>query len=361
MAAGTWIFLILVILFLLTIVMISAVKIVNQGFIGILMRFGKYQHEMAPGFHLVIPLIERVIIMDMREQVLDVPRQEVITKDNSPVYVDAIIYIKVMDAKRAEFSVNDYRMASVKLAQTSLRAIIGDMELDEILYNREMINTKLRDKLDIDTDDWGVQVRRVEIKEVDPAAAVKSAMEEQTSSERRRRAAILRAAGEKRSAILVAEGEKRSAILRAEGDRQSKILRAEGDRQSRILNSQGEAQALRIISLGATPLDQKSLTYLSLNTLKAMAHGKATKIIFPFEISKLMESASEYIGAGRTIPEHKLSDASTLEKLIGKAEDVLGNIPSQEELQKQIDDIDDEMEDIETENQNLEKIRKGEM
>jgi len=357
---GTWIFLIVLISVLFAVVLISAVKIVTQGFIGVLLVFGQYRKQMEPGFHMVIPLISRVIILDMREQVLDVPRQEVITKDNSPVNVDAVIYIKVMDAERAQFAVSDYRMASVKLAQTSLRAIIGDMELDEILYNRDAINNRLRDKLDIDTDSWGVQVIRVEIKEVDPAPAVKSAMEEQTSSERRRRAAILRAEGEKRSAILVAEGDKRSNILKAEGERQSKILRAEGDRLSRILNSQGEAQALRIISLGATPLDQKALTYLSLNTLRAMSNGRATKIIFPFEMSRLLEGASEYIGAGRTVPEHALSDAATLERMIGSAEDVLGKIPTAADMQRQIESIEKDIGD-DLDKDKLEKIRKGEL
>jgi len=358
---GTWILIIILVSFMVGLVMLSAVKIVIQGYVGILMIFGQYRRMLEPGFHMVIPLISKVIIMDMREQVLDVPRQEVITKDNSPVFVDAVIYIKVMDAERAQFAVQNFSLASVKLAQTSLRAIIGDMELDEILYNRDAINTKLRDKLDIDTDNWGVQVIRVEIKEVDPAPTVKSAMEEQTSAERERRAAILRAEGQKRSAILVAEGDKRSNILKAEGERQSKILRAEGDRLARILNSQGEAQALRILSLGATPLDKKALTYLALTTLKAMSNGRATKIIFPFEISRLLEGASEYIGDGRTVPEHSLSDMESLEKMMGKAEDVLGRIPTTDDIKEQIDSIENAIGDLEMDKIQLEKIRKGEI
>ncbi|MGA8537390.1 MAG: SPFH domain-containing protein, partial [Thermoplasmata archaeon] len=208
---------------------------------GIVTRLGSYKGIINPGFNLVSP-ISKVVPIDLRTQVLEVPRQEVITKDNSPTNVDAIIYIKVVDPPKAIFQVQDYHIATVALAQTTLRSIIGDMELDEILYNRERINTRLRDILDEATDKWGVRVDAVEIKEVDPVGPVKAAMEEQTSAERQRRAAVLRADGEKRSAILVAEGQKRSRILQAEGVRQSKILEAEGSRVATILEAQGESQ-----------------------------------------------------------------------------------------------------------------------
>ena len=169
----------------------------------------------------------------------------------------------MIDPEKAFFEVGNYRTATVALAQTTLRGVIGDMELDEVLYNRDVINTRLRDMLDRETDQWGVKVERVEIKEVDPIGAVKQAMTEQTAAERERRAAILRADGEKRSAILKAEGLRQSMILEAEGERQSKILRAEGERQSRILEAQGQAQGLRIISVGARPLDKRCLLYTS--------------------------------------------------------------------------------------------------
>ncbi|EQD38949.1 SPFH domain / Band 7 family protein, partial [mine drainage metagenome] len=185
----------------------------------------------------------------------------------------------------------------------TLRSIIGDMELDEVLYNRERINTRLRDILDEATDKWGVRVDAVEIKEVDPVGPVKAAMEEQTSAERQRRAAVLRADGEKRSAILVAEGNKRSRILQAEGVRQSQILEAEGARVATILEAQGEAQRLRILSLGAGVLDAKALTVLSLDTVSNLGNGQATKILFPFEFSRLVEGAAEYLGTGRQVPD----------------------------------------------------------
>jgi regulator of protease activity HflC (stomatin/prohibitin superfamily) len=309
---------------------------------GLVIRLGAYKRTLNPGLSYVHPL-STVIKVDLRTQVLEVPRQEVITKDNSPTNVDAIIYIKVVDPQRANFQVQDYHVATVALAQTTLRSVIGDMELDEILYNRERINTRLRDILDEATDRWGVRVEAVEIKEVDPVGPVKAAMEEQTSAERQRRAAVLRADGEKRSAILVAEGQKRSRILQAEGIRQSQILEAEGARMATILQAQGEGQRLRILALGAGTLDAKSLTVLSLDTLGTVANGQATKIIFPFEISRLMEGASEYLGASRTVPERELNTFAQLQQEIGAADDILGPIPKHTELMSEIQSIEDEI------------------
>ncbi|MEW5761320.1 MAG: SPFH domain-containing protein, partial [Candidatus Thermoplasmatota archaeon] len=194
------------------------------------------------------------------------------------------------------------------------------------------------------TDAWGVKVEAVEIREVDPVGPVKAAMEEQTSAERERRAAILRADGEKKSAILKAEGSKRARILQAEGVRQSKILEAEGTRLARILEMQGEAQSLRLLTIGASLLDQKALTVKSLDTLAQMSNGQATKIIFPFEISKLVEGASEFIGAGRKIPDRIPMEYKQLETLLGRAEEVLGPIPKPEELKRELETIEEQME-----------------
>jgi regulator of protease activity HflC (stomatin/prohibitin superfamily) len=280
--------------------------------------------------------------MDLRTQVLEIPKQEVITKDNSPTNVDAIVYIKVIDPEKAYFEVTNYHLATVALAQTTLRSVIGDMELDEILYNRDLINNRLRDILDKATDAWGVKVEAVEIREVDPVGPVKAAMEEQTSAERRRRAAILLADGNKRSAILEAEGAKQSAILKAEGSRQSKILEAEGTRVSRILEMQGQAQSLRLLALGSAPLDKKAITVLSLDTLTKMASGQATKIIFPFEISKLIEQSAKYLGsAEENVPE--IGREMDIERLVGKPEDVLGKIPNPDELKAEVADIESQL------------------
>ncbi len=319
--------------------MIYTIQPYQQGIVTLL---GSYKRMINPGFNLVSPLAN-VLKIDLRTQVLEVPRQEVITKDNSPTNVDAIIYIKVVDAPKAIFQVQDYHMATVALAQTTLRSIIGDMELDEILYNRERINTRLRDILDEATDKWGVRVDAVEIKEVDPVGPVKTAMEEQTAAERQRRAAVLRADGEKRSAILVAEGQKRSRILQAEGVRQSQILEAEGARVATILEAQGESQRLRILSLGAGVLDAKALTVLSLDTVAKVGDGQATKILFPFEFSRLMEGASEYLGTSRQVPDRSLNTLDDLEKRIGSMDTILGPIPRQDELLTEIKSIEDEI------------------
>jgi regulator of protease activity HflC (stomatin/prohibitin superfamily) len=336
------IFLVILILVVTVAVLLGSIRIVNPWEQGLYIRLGTYMRKLDPGLRFVTPLVSDVIKLDLRTQVFDVPRQEVITKDNSPTNVDAIIYIKVIDPQKAFFEVNNYRVATIALAQTTLRSTIGDMELDEVLYNRHTINLRLRDILDEATDPWGVKVEAVEIREVDPVGPVKAAMEEQTAAERERRAAILRADGEKRSAILKAEGAKRSRILQAEGVRQSRILEAEGSRQAKILEMQGEAQSLRLLAMGASVMDQKALTVKSLDTLALMSNGQATKIIFPFEISKLIEGASQFIGAGTKIPDRPLSSTADLERLIGKADDVLGPIPSAQELKDEIETLEKE-------------------
>jgi regulator of protease activity HflC (stomatin/prohibitin superfamily) len=343
MADYTLIFVIGLIAFITLLVLLTRMIYTIQPYQqGVVTLLGSYKRIVNPGFNLVSPLAV-VLKIDLRTQVLEVPRQEVITKDNSPTNVDAIIYIKVVDAPKAIFQVQDYHVATVALAQTTLRSVIGDMELDEILYNRERINTRLRDILDEATDRWGVRVEAVEIKEVDPVGPVKTAMEEQTSAERQRRAAVLRADGEKRSAILVSEGQKRSRILQAEGVRQSKILEAEGARVATILEAQGEAQRLRILSLGAGVLDAKALTVLSLDTVAKVGDGQATKILFPFEFSRLMEGASEYLGTSRQVPDRALSSIEELEAKVGSMDDILGPIPKQEELMTEIRTIEDEI------------------
>ena len=314
---------------------LSGVKIVQPYEQAVYMRLGKYIRVLNQGMNFVCPLINQVVKLDLRTQVLDVPRQEVITKDNSPVYVDAIIYIKV----------TDYRTATVYRAQTSLRAIIGEMELDEILSSREKINIQLRDVLDEATDKWGVKIEAVEIREVDPATKVKDSMEEQTSAERRRRAAILAADGEKRAAILEAEGKRQSMILEAEGKRQSMILEAEGKRLATILESQGEAQKLRIMSVGASAMDSKALSVLSMDTLKTIGDGQASKIFFPIEVTKIVEGLSQYMGTSAAVPDREVADIADIEAAVGKADDILGPIPTPAEIRSQMEEVDKRIDD----------------
>ena len=336
------------IIFLIFLLAGRVVRIIRPYERGIYIFLGKYRGILDPGYHFVWPFAT-VVRMDLRTQTWDVPKQEVITRDNSPTVVDAVIYIKVIDPYKAYFEVQDYKLATINLARTTLRSVIGDMELDEILYNRAQINSKLRDILDEATDKWGVKVEAVEIKEVDPSPRVKQAMEAQTAAERERRAAILKADGVKRSQILEAEGKKKARILEAEGKRQAQILEAEGLRLATILKAQGEAQRYRIISLGSATLSSRALSVLSLDTLAKVANGQATKIIFPFEITKLIESTAKYLAGEEK--EEKLSPMTyqDLERIVGKADTVLGPIPSYEEIEKDLKEKEKESEKRELE------------
>jgi regulator of protease activity HflC (stomatin/prohibitin superfamily) len=333
----------IILLFVVLLIGVSGIRIIQPYEQGLLIVLGRFRRRLNPGFNMVVPLVSQVVRLDLRTQVLDVPRQEVITRDNSPTQVDAVIYLRIIDPDKAYFQVANFRLATVALAQTTLRSVIGDMELDEVLYNRAGINGRLRDILDEATDNWGVRIEAVEIREVDPVGPVKAAMEEQTSAERQRRAAILRADGEKRSKILVAEGDKRSRILQAEGVRQAQVVEAEGQRLAKILTAQGEAQSLRILSLGAATLDQKAIAIRSLDALEALGRGPATKIILPFEITRVVQGAAKYFGAAVEGKEAKPSDLKELERLIGTSENVLGTIPSPKELRDELVAIEREL------------------
>jgi len=351
----------LVVLILFVVVSLAKSVVIIQPYEeGIYIFLGTFRRVLKPGWNFVFPFLRQVIVVDERVQTLDVPKQEVITKDNSPTNVDAVIYIKVIDPKKAVFEVQNYKTATIYLAQTYLRAVIGDMELDEILSNRHAINMRLRDELDKATDPWGVKVESVEIKEVDPVGPVKKAMEEQISAERERRAAILRADGQRRSAILVAEGQKRSAILKAEGYKQSKILEAEGDKTATILKAQADAQKLRILSLGAAPLDHKALTVLSLDSLKALGEGQATKIVLPFEITSLMRGVSEYLGVSTQVPDRPVPDIDELEKVVGDADRILGEIPDEKAIKEGLRRLEEEeRKDDEAEKKEIENLSKA--
>ena len=342
---GEMLILLLILGAVIIVILMTTIVQIEQYETGVALRLGKFYALLNPGWNFVVPLITQVFKVDLRIQVLDVPRQEVITKDNSPTMVDAVVYYRVADGKKAVLNVANYRSAIVNMAQTTLRGVVGDMELDEIFSSRDKINAILRDKLDIETDPWGVKVDNVEIREVDPSPNVKAAMEEQTSAERERRAAILKADGEKRSAILSAEGDKQSRILEAEGVRQAKVLEAQGERTKTILEKQGQAQGLRITAMGASTLDSKALTVLSLDSLKELGAGPATKFVIPFELSKLLEGASDYVGYSRKAGDRQLSEIKDVEKALGKADDILGTIPTAEEMAQEIDAIKEEVEE----------------
>ncbi len=239
--------------------------------------FGEYRKLLEPGINLIPPFVSRTHAFDMRTQTLDVPRQEAITRDNSPVTADAVVYIKVMDATKAFLEVDDYKKATSNLAQTTLRAVLGDMELDDTLNKRQEINAKIRKELDEPTDEWGIRVESVEVREVNPSKDVQQAMEQQTSAERRRRAMILEAQGERRSAIEQAEGDKQSNIIRAQGEKQSQILEAQGDSISTVLRARS-----------AESMGERAIIERGMETLEEIGKGESTTFVLPQELTSLV-------------------------------------------------------------------------
>ena len=290
---GTLIF-VAVILVLVLYILASCIRIVPQAYAVVLERLGAYRATWSTGIHFKLPFIERVARkVNLKEQVVDFPPQPVITKYNVTMQIDTVVFFQITDPKLFAYGVENPIMAIENLSATTLRNIIGDMELDETLTSRETINTKMRASLDQATDPWGIKVNRVELKNIIPPAAIQDAMEKQMKAERERREAILIAEGEKRSTILVAEGKKESAILDAEAEKQAAILRAEAQKERMIKEAEGQAEAvLKVQSATAEGLrmikeagaDNSVLTLKSLEALAKVADGKATKIIIPSDI-----------------------------------------------------------------------------
>ena len=284
----------LVVIVLVLWVLASCIRIVPQAYAVVLERLGAYKATWSTGIHFKVPFIERVARrVNLKEQVVDFPPQPVITKDNVTMQIDTVVFFQITDPKLYAYGVENPIMAIENLSATTLRNIIGDMELDETLTSREVINTKMRASLDVATDPWGIKVNRVELKNIIPPAAIQDAMEKQMKAERERREAILKAEGEKRSTILVAEGKKQSAILDAEAEKQAAILHAESQKERMIKEAEGQAQAvLKVQQATAEGLrmikeagaDESVLTLKSLEALTKVADGKATKIIIPSEI-----------------------------------------------------------------------------
>tara|TARA_E500000331_G_scaffold67484_1_gene62161 strand:+ start:163 stop:1134 length:972 start_codon:yes stop_codon:yes gene_type:complete len=293
----------LVIAFLVFVLAAAGIKIVRPYQQGIVEQLGKYKMTTGPGLKLIVPIMQSMKRVDMREQVVDVPPQEVITKDNVTVTVDAVIYYEPTDAQRLVYNVANFILAVTKLAQTNLRNVIGDMTLDNALTSRDNVNTSLRNVLDDATDKWGVRVVRVEIQRIDPPVDVMDAMHEQMKAERTRRAVVLEADGAREAAIAIAEGEKQSAILSAEGVKQQAILTAEGEAEAiRAVASadrfrfetvaEGEAEAIRSV-YGAIHDGDPSPDLIAIKYLEALgtiADGQATKIFVPAEMSATMGS-----------------------------------------------------------------------
>ncbi|WP_049912597.1 SPFH domain-containing protein [Halococcus thailandensis] len=331
----------LLVLLIVIIAVYSSIEIVNAYEKRALTVLGDYRKLLEPGINFVPPFVNKTYPFDMRTQTLDVPRQEAITRDNSPVTADAVVYIKVMDAKKAFLEVDDYKRAVSNLAQTTLRAVLGDLELDDTLSKRQKINTRIREELDEPTDEWGIRVESVEVREVNPSADVQQAMEQQTSAERKRRAMILEAQGERRSAVESAEGQKRSNIIRAQGEKQSQILEAQGDAVSTVLRAKS-----------AESMGERAVIEQGMETLEAIGQGDSTTFVLPQELSSMLGRYGKHL-TGSDIREDGQDlesldfDAETRE-LIGldDIDEILGNIDEEADLD--VPEMEQEAEAIKT-------------
>ena len=304
MAFDTVLVVILVVVLLL--ILASCVKIVPQAQAYVLERLGGYRSTWNVGIHFKVPFIDRVAKrVNLKEQVVDFDPQPVITKDNVTMQIDTVVFFQITDPKLFTYGVENPIMAIENLTATTLRNIIGDMELDQTLTSREVINTNMRATLDVATDPWGIKVNRVELKNILPPSQIVDAMENQMKAERERREAILKAEGEKKSSILVAEGNKQSAILDAEAEKQAAILRAEAEKEKMIREAEGQAEAILKVQqakaegirlIKEAGADQSVLTLKSFETLEKVADGQATKIIIPSELQNvagLVKAAAE--------------------------------------------------------------------
>ncbi|NKE37010.1 SPFH/Band 7/PHB domain protein [Natronococcus sp. JC468] len=319
------------------------VEIVDAYNRGALTVFGEYRKLLQPGLNVVPPYVSRVYTFDMRTQTIDVPTQEAITRDNSPVTADAVVYIRVMDAKRAFLEVDDYKTAVSNLAQTTLRAVLGDMELDDTLSRREMINERIRKELDEPTDEWGIRVESVEVREVTPSRDVKGAMEQQTSAERKRRAMILEAQGERRSAVEKAEGQKQSNIIRAQGEKQSQILEAQGDAISTVLRARS-----------AESMGERAVIDKGMDALENIGQSESTTFVLPQELTSMVGRYGKHLSGSDVA-----ADGDRLESL--EFDDETRELIGLDDIAEIIGEIDAEADvDVEAMEREAQAIKEGE-
>jgi regulator of protease activity HflC (stomatin/prohibitin superfamily) len=270
----------------------NSIRVVNEYQRLVVFRLGRCIGTKGPGLVLLIPIIDRPVKADLREQIREVPHQVSITKDNAPISIDFLWYFKVMDPTLSVVGVGNFELSAAGMATTTLRSVIGGIPLDEVLSQRENINQTLRVKLDEVAERWGVKVTNVEIREIIPPKDVQDAMNKQMSAERIRRAVVTESTGTREAAINVAEGEKQAAILKAEGGKQAAILEAEGQKQAQVLKAEGFAVALEKIFASASTIDQKTMTLQYFETLKSVGQGASTKFIFPMEFTSML---SEFV------------------------------------------------------------------
>ena len=305
---------IMILLVVVLMIVVSCIKIVPQAHAVVVERLGGYLDTWSVGLHFKTPFIDRIAKrVNLKEQVVDFPPQPVITKDNVTMQIDTVVYFQITDPKLFAYGVENPIMAIENLTATTLRNIIGDLELDETLTSRETINTKMRASLDVATDPWGIKVNRVELKNIIPPQAIQDAMEKQMKAERERREAILKAEGEKKSTILVAEGKKESAILDAEAEKQAAILRAEARKEATIREAEGQAEAiLKVQQANAEGIrllkdagaDEAVLKMKSLEAFEKVADGKANTILLPAELSGIASVAAAF-KSGTNVVENK--------------------------------------------------------
>ena len=300
--AGTTVLCIVGVAILLAIFLVaSAIRIVPEYQRLVVFRVGRCIGAKGPGIVLLIPFgIDRGVRVDLREVVREVPHQTSITKDNAPISIDFLWYYKVLEPTDSVLQVGNFVMAAEGIATTTLRSVIGGINLDDVLSEREHINNMLRTRLDEVTERWGVKVTNVEIREIVPPREVQEAMNRQMTAERNRRATVTTASGEREAAIMVAEGHKQAEILKAEGEKQAAILKAEGERQAQALRAQGFATALQAIYSEARNVDEKTMTLQYLDALRAMGASPATKFVLPMELTGLMRHVVTAIGAAGT-------------------------------------------------------------
>ena len=307
---GAGISLIIILCLIVIVIICSTIKIVPQAHAYVIERLGTYQATWSVGLHMKMPVIDKVAKkVTLKEQVVDFAPQPVITKDNVTMRIDTVVFFQITDPKLFSYGVENPIMAIENLTATTLRNIIGDLELDQTLTSRETINTKMRATLDEATDPWGIKVNRVELKNIIPPAAIQDAMEKQMKAERERREQILRAEGEKKSAILIAEGNKQSVILEAEAEKASQILRAEAKKEATIKEAEGQAQAILAVqqanadgirALNASMPTNQVITLKSLEAFTKAADGKATKIIIPSEIQGIAGLTSSIVEVAKS-------------------------------------------------------------
>jgi regulator of protease activity HflC (stomatin/prohibitin superfamily) len=290
----------IVIIVIVAMIAFKAIRIVPEYQRLVVFRLGKLHATRGPGLVILIPFIDRGVIVDLREFYLEIPRQDSITKDNAAIAIDFIMYYKVIDAATSVVGVSNFAGAATNIAATTLRAVVGDISLDDVLAKRDEINSLLRVKLDEVTERWGVKVTNVEIREISPPPLVQEAMTRQMSAERTRRAVVTEADGQKQAAITIAEGNKQAAILNAEGSKQSAILTAEGDRQAAILRAEGFSSALDKIFQIASTVDEKTMRLQYLDALKQVGASPSSKVVVPMELSGLVSAFTAISEAAST-------------------------------------------------------------